>query len=230
MAYNFINDTQASTDGSTGTSMPASAIAVAQGNLLVFASRYANATAVTTTISDNVGGNVYVPIATYFNSVNGAGCAFFYALNSAAGNTTFTSNYSATCTNRAIYAGQYAGLTNLITANGQENESPGTGADAYTSGNVSVGSFPAMAWGFIAEIHNYNQAPAAGTGYTGRTPSWNESGATFFALAEDKRIIAPGNYAATFTVAEGSGRYVLIAVFQEVIQQQITSSGVFVTP
>jgi len=229
MAYSFISDTHGSASGSA-SSINAPAVAANPGSLLVIAARYVNATAQTVTMSDNVGGNVYNPIASYYNSPNTNGVSFFYALNSASGFVTYTANYTAACTNRAIYVGQYTGLTNLITSNGQENESPGTGADAYTSGPAPVGIVPAMMWGFIDPVHNFNITPSSGTGFTARSACWDFALGTNFALAEDERVIVTGNLPATFTVAEASGRYVFMAAFQEVIIQQIVSTGIFVTP
>lgn len=233
MPYAFVNDTQNSVDGVSAVNISAPAASIGASNVLVVAATYTNATAQTTTITDNLGTNVYVPMATVYIAANQVGVAFFYALNSTAGNTTITANFAASCTFRGIYAGQYSGITNLLTSTGQENESAGIGANANTSGNAPVAQVPAMAWGFCAPVHNFNVTPTSGTSplvYSGRTPSWNLGGASPFALAEDARVITTGNVAATFGVNEASGRYVFLAVFQEIIPQQLGATGIFVTP
>ena len=216
----FINDQSASSGSVNSSAISAPAININPGAWLTIATRYTNAAAQSVVMSDNAGGNSYVPLTTFYNATFGVGGAFFYVRSALGGNTIFTATFGAASNHLGIYVGQYTGLTALIGTQAQEEESPGTGANAYTSGNVTVGMLqvPALAWGFIVPVHNYNLVPAAGTSplaYTGRSLSWPFNTGTNNALAEDIRLTVPGNYPATFTVAENSGRFVLIAVFRE---------------
>ena len=217
MAYAFVNDVQGSVAGATSTTIVSPAMNVTVGNTLLVAVTYNNATQQSVTMSDSATGNTYVPLRTYYS--NPVGLAFFYVLDaSLTASTTFTATFGATSSFRGIYVAQYSGLGAFLTQTGQPEVNPGTGTDAYTSGTVNDSNVPAMAWGFVAPVANFNLQPSAGTNYTGRTPSWNLGTGTAFALAEDRRITTPGNIAATYTIAEASTRYVFVAIFPENLQ------------
>lgn len=92
-----------------------------------------------------------------------------------------------------IYEFDEMGASPLDVSNMNQQDNPGTGTDAVTSGTDTNTAQPAMLIGFTRSSSG-NNAPAAGTGF-GTGDAWSQN----FGRAEFKRITVTGSQAATFT-------------------------------
>jgi hypothetical protein len=216
MTYAFVqqnaNDNAASATTITVTLTPTA------GNLLVFAISADSADTTSIALSDNLGShNTFTQIGTDLVTGNSQRCAWWFAANCKGGATTFTATFSTGARFRTFYVAEYSGIaTSSPFLNGAraENDSPGTGTDAVSSGNANAASQPALAWGFCIDTSG-NTTPNAGTGYTARTGVWSTN--TCLGKPEDKRVTATGNVAATFTATTGTDTHATgIGVFAEV--------------
>lgn len=203
MAYAFVqqnaNDAAASVATITVTLTPTA------GNLLVFAITGDSADTSSIALSDNLGShNTFTQIGTDLVTTNAQRCAWWFAANCKGGATTFTATFSTSTRFRAIYVAEYSGIATaspLLNGARAENDSPGTTADAVTSGNANATSQPALVWGFSIDTSG-TTTPNAGTGFTSRTNVWSTN--TCLGRPEDKRVTATGNVAATFTATTGT--------------------------
>ncbi len=205
MTYAFVqqnaNDNAASAATITVTLTPTA------GNLLVFAVTGDSLDTTSIALSDSLGGggssNTFSQIGTDLVTANSQRCAWWYAPNCKGGATTFTATFSGGTRFRAIYVAEYSGIattTPFLNGARAENDAPGTGTDAVSSGVANATSQPALVWGFCIDTSG-STTPNAGTGFTSRTGVW--STATCLGRPEDERITATGNVAATFTATTG---------------------------
>lgn len=216
MAYAFIqqnaNDNAASAATITVTLTPTA------GNLLVFAISGDSLDTSSIALSDNLGThNTFTQISTDLVSLADQRCAWWFAANCKGGATTFTATFSTSTRFRTIYVAEYSGIATtspFLNGTRAENQVPGTGADAVSSGNANATSQPALVWGFSIDVTG-GTTPAAGTGYTSRAGVW--STATALGRPEDKRVTVTGNVAATFTATTGTDTHATgIGIFAEV--------------
>lgn len=202
MTYAFVqqnaNDNAATATTITVTLTPTAA------NLLVFCVSGDALDTTSIALSDNLGThNTFTQIGTDLVTSADQRCAWWFAANCKGGATTFTATYSASTRFRTIYVAEYSGIATSPFLNGARNEdaNPGTGTDAVTSTNANATSQPALVWGFCINI-NGGSTPNAGTGYTSRAGVWSTN--TCLGRSEDKRVVATGNVAATFTATTGT--------------------------
>ena len=224
MAYAFVQQ-NANDNAATATTITVTLTPTA-GNLLVFCVSGDALDTTSIALSDNLGAhNTFTQISTDLVSVADQRCAWWFAANCQGGATTFTATFSATTRFRTIYVAEYSGIaTSSPFLNGAraEQNGPGTGTDAVSSGNANATSQPALAWGFSINV-NGNSAPNAGTGYTARATVW--SSATCTGRPEDKRVTATGNVAATWTATTGTDPHSnAIGLFAEAASTPTVSS------
>jgi len=215
MAFAFVQQ-NANDSASTATTITVTLTPTA-GNLLVFALMGDSADTSSIALSDNLGShNTFTQIGTDIVSIDAQRCAFYFAANCKGGATTFTATFSASTRFRGIYVAEYSGVATsspFVNGTRAENDSPGTGTDAVSSGNANATSQPALVWGFCIDTSG-NTTPTAGTGFTSRTGVW--STADSLGRPEDKRVTATGNVAATFTATTGTDTHVsCIGIFAE---------------
>lgn len=215
MAYAFVQQNAADAASQVGTITVT--LTPTAGNLLVFCVTGDSLDFTTLTLSDNLGShNTFTQISTYLVTAGNQRCSWWYAENCKGGATTFTATYSSTTRFRTIYVAEYSGIAtsgSFLDGARAENNGPGTGTDAVSSGNANATLQPALVWGFSIDVDG-TSAPTAGTGFTSRTNVW--SSATCQARPEDKRVTATGNVAATFTATTGTdGHATGIGIFAE---------------
>lgn len=213
MAYAFIQQVENSGSGSPKTAN----ITPTVTNML-FCAIGADTTGATFGCSD--GTNTWTPCGVFDGTAIGAGIAlgFFYAKNCAGSAVTVSGSHTGGSIT-GVYVSEFSGLDTVapfIASAANAQNGPGAGTDAMTSGNANATSQPAVAIGFYFNSLGQNSGTeAAGTGYTGRTAVWapiGSGGTIVCARAEDKRVTATGNVAATFTATAGDAGNVFLTV------------------
>ena len=203
MAYAFVQQNAA--DNAASATTITVTLTPTAGNLLVFCVSGDSLDTTSIALSDNLGThNTFTQIGTDLVTAVDQRCAWWFAANCKGGATTFTATFSAATRFRTIYVAEYSGIatTNpFLNGARAENDNPGTGTDAVSSGNANATSQPALVWGFCIDV-NGSTTPNAGTGFTSRTGVWTT--ATCLGRPEDKRITTTGNVAATFTATTGT--------------------------
>lgn len=211
MAYAFVGEGQTeSTTSSTSVSVTYTPTA---GNLLVFFVSTGSVNQSVNSITDNLGvSNTYNALGSQlFDNVVNQQYAAFYAANCKGGSTTFTANWTSAASFNAIYVAEYSGIATLSPLIANTNviavASPGTSADAISTGAANATSQPALSWGACADASggaNVN----AGTGYTGHAAQG--TGSVWRMRGEDKRLIVTGNNSATFTAVTGTDEFTCV--------------------
>lgn len=221
MSYAFVQQVENSGSGS-----PKTVNITPTATNMLFAVVGADTTGASFGCSD--GTNTWTPCGVFDGSSIGAGIGLglFYA-KSVAGSAVTVSGSHTGGSITGIYVSEWSGLSTsapFIASAAFPQNGPGSTTDAVTSGNANASSQPAVAIGFYFNSLGQNSGTeAAGTGYTARTAVWapiGSGGTIVCARAEDKRVTATGNVAATFTATAGDGGNVFltaIALFAETV-------------
>lgn len=192
--------------GSAGavTSTAATGSAIGNGNVVCGVVFWHNTSGTLTSITDDKG-NTY----TIVDKIQDAGGgnffnASFYLTNITNGPSTITANLNSSTTGAQITWDEYSGLSSgasLDGHNGQSQNSPGTGADAISSGSFATAFNGDLIW---AGGYAGNQITGAGTGFALRLNGVSSNGIVFL-FTEDKTQSAAGSVAGTATdTAHGS--------------------------
>jgi hypothetical protein len=224
VAYAFVQQNAA--DNAASATTITVTLTPTAGNLLVFCVSGDSLDTTSIALSDNLGThNTFTQIGTDLVTAVDQRCAWWFAANCKGGATTFTATFSAATRFRTIYVAEYSGIatTNpFLNGARAENDNPGTGTDAVSSGNANATSQPALVWGFCIDV-NGSTTPTAGTGFTSRTGVW--STATCLGRPEDKRVTTTGNVAATFTATTGTDAHGTgIGIFAEAVATPTVAS------
>jgi hypothetical protein len=194
--YQYVEHQHNST-GSSVTSLAAGAFDanVIVGQTIVVFVRIIGGTEKDITVSDSQG-NTYTRV-----SPAGAQFAHTYiAPVTSAGADDVTASWAGG-TQAAIVAEVFSGLDAFDGYSLNTQASPGAGADAITSGNITPGEQPAVLIGLSQNTAGAGgTAPNAGTGFTSRGAVWDFEGLIDpIARLEDRRLTATDAVAATFT-------------------------------
>ena len=105
----------------------------------------------------------------------------------------------------AMWIKEIGGVTATAyqTSGGQTQNSPGTGANAITTGNVTPTSQPALLSALCINDTGTTPPASAGTGFTSGTTGMSSS-----AVSESMRLTSTSAVAATFTDATNGGGYI----------------------
>jgi hypothetical protein len=169
-------------------------ITVTAGSSIIVWVQITSPTATTTGVSDTLNGSYGAFKDTVTVDVNNHVTSWNID-NTAGGANTVTVTFSASL-GYLMYVVEVGGTTGLIGHTGQLQTSPGTGADAISSGTASASSAPALIVGF-SQDQTFTTVIAAGTGFT-------SAGSSFGAMIESMRVTVSGSYAATYTASDGS--------------------------
>lgn len=145
-----------------------------------------------------------------FDNVNNVWVQVFVLENANAGThvITGTIDASAACFLKVVEVGA-SGAGAFSGANSLQQTSPGTGADALSSGTVTVtGAATLIAMSTDSASVNTADEPAAGTGFTSRD---NNANGTIGAWRLESKAVA-ADAAGTFTANTGTDRFVTAAV------------------
>jgi len=214
MAYAFVQKGF----GEFGTNTLTWTGATTAGNLLVIAFiKGLNASEFVSSIAGNV--NTIQSWATAVGSLNNINCKIVTGSGNATnfgsatlvylpgsanlgGDTTHTFTLSGDQGGNMFIAGmEFSGIAStspFINYNFGAQTNPGTGADAITSGGVTVGTVPALLAGF-GYFLNEPAGTLTGTGFSGRSIDPTNR----FMWGEDQRITSASSPAATFTESSG---------------------------
>jgi len=163
--------------------------------------------------------NTYTLRQTAVDSSGNRKLSAFTAPNSAGGACTVTMTLGSTQVIRPLYLIEVGGATASSYDTGTHNDqtSPGTGANAVTSGNATNTNQPALIVAASMALFNTN-APAAGSGFTGQTAAWgNASGSGSGLMVESQRITTTTAVAATFTAATNVEHVTLMLILDELV-------------
>lgn len=211
MAYVWGTSANAANNAS-GTSLTGSVTYAAHDRAQVWQT-YGSATRIVESCSD--GTNTYAYVTTLSDATNGQSWALFECLDTAAGTFTITFGLASAAGARGLAAFHQSGLANSGSLQNiqQVQASPGTGANALTSTNLTPASQPGMLLG-LAMDDSTNGAISAGGTFTdeGALGNWDTAFVTS-SRAEDKRLILTAAVAATFTASAGTDRYAAWAIF-----------------
>ena len=159
----------------------------------------------TATVADTLG-NTYTQVGSYLTEAGSRRMAMFSGIITTGGSTTITATLSVTQPNRGISVTTYSGLdTNVAQASNSGNQtSPGTGADAVTTGNMTPTGQPAILFAIGRDLTG-GGALNAGTGFTsqGTQTNWDTNDGETSRI-EDKRLTSTSAVAGTFTAAGGT--------------------------
>lgn len=189
-------------DGSALTSYPWNPLAapVGSGHAVVGVIAFGGSGTLTSVTDDK--SNIYNHSGiTIFSSNN---CYTFWLGNITNGPQTITVNVTS---NGSTFRGICAEYSGAVAASdprdgiaSQGQTTPGTGANAITSGTITTSHPNAVIWGGTLALSFQAQA-AAGTGFTSRA----DAGVSQGIWSEDKAFASAGSTAATFTQAGGDG-------------------------
>jgi hypothetical protein len=147
---------------------------------------------------------------------NGQASQVFYKENASSGSHTATATFSALIANRRIRYFELSGLatsSSLDQATGQSQATPGTGANAVSSGASSATTNANdFVMGFSQDTTQVNPGTGtvtAGTGYT-------ISGSNIILSAESKNVSSTGAQTATFTQSVNNSRTTHVIAFKQV--------------
>lgn len=168
-------------------------------------------TSLTPTVSD---GTSYTLDRYVRDNTNGQSTGSHYLASSAGGNLTITISFGGSTTffgGIACYATSDVGGPTLFDATGQNQNAPGTGTDAITSGTVASSPANCLALGYTMDTSNGapGATPTAGTGFTNRNTTTNNQ------TLESGVIAAGGSVAATFTYGTNDSRNTHVMILQE---------------
>lgn len=153
-------------------------------------------------LTDTAGSNdSWIEVDTSFwSNVYYFGARVFYLPNTASGTANIQATFGGASINRTILVYEFSGLATsdvLLASLFNQQDAPGTGSNAITSGLLGVLSTqPAMIFGISINVSPGN-APTAGTGFTSL-----DSQVTYD-RAEYRAVTATDSVAATFTAASG---------------------------
>jgi hypothetical protein len=198
-----------------GTALTQSRTYGAGERVLVWA-RWITVGGATPSVTD--GTNTYTQIGTTLSDVanTGSDYAVFECKNTASGTFTVSFNLSLASTFRAMGIARYSGLDTSVNGVGarQAQASPGTGADAVSSTNLTPGSQPGVLVGFGYDDGGGGAVSAGTTGFTSRgTMSNMDTAFGTTSRVEDKAITSTSAVAATFTGTIGTDNYIAFAVY-----------------
>lgn len=221
MAYAFVN--QGSTYSAGAAASRTVVYSPTAGNLIVVGVSADSLDTSSFTVDDSGKGNTFNQISTSITSGNSQINAAYYVENCLGGSTTFRVRYAptpGTSTARfgGLYVAEYSGIAtsgSFLNGARAENNNPGAGAGAISSGVANATSQPALVWGFCVDCSGTSNPTAdTGAGFTGHTAVWLVGDLT--ALGEDRRVTATGNVAATFTAGTGGDDFVsFVGIFLE---------------
>lgn len=206
MSDNFVQKSSG-----TGTTTAAVTLnSVVAGNAIWAVFINGQNSAATLSVSDGQGAytalNSSVSDAT--DNVTGQG---FLLLNANAGTHTITgtTNSGQACEIHVMEIGTTAGLSALAGSNSASQTNPGTGANAVSSGSMTISAAATVA-GFSTDSHSTNPTdePAVGTGFTTRD---NGASTTIGAFRHESGAFAT-NQAATFTAITGTDTFLTFGV------------------
>lgn len=211
MAYAFIQQVQVEGTGAVGSINVT--LTPTAGNHLVVVAYSASGPSTSITISDGV--NTYNTLASNTNAANYG--AIYDAQNVAGGSTTITATTVGGGYMRGLYVREDSGLAGgYITGTGVAalQAAPGTGANAVTTGAITINTVPCALIGFSIATSGASNNPLVGTGFTGRTAVWTTANGS---LPEDERLTVSSSPAATWTAQSGGLTYLsFAAAFAEV--------------
>lgn len=173
-----------------------------------------------TTVNNNVtindGVSTFLRVLNSTDAGQGFGFASFITLSTFAGSRTLTVTFPAGRTNRSIRVEEHTGLDTYIGAIGPNAQaSPGTGANALTSGNINITDQPARLIAVSANWGAGSPPPTAGTGSNNNGTAFDYGGD--YARFTDRRITATGTTAATFTAGVNALHYTAAIAVTEIV-------------
>lgn len=206
MAYSIgtIRDGLNFSGSSVGSIATSATVTVANGGW-IFAWVYYFAAAVTVTVSDGTNSLTELPGGSPINVSNSRLQCFarYYATG---GTFTITASFSSNVPYPFIVAAPVSGLvsTALVAAqcSGATQSSPGTGADAVTTGNATPQAQPAMQLA-LSVNDGSSDAPNAGTGFTNQG-AYVDDGTGPYTRVESRTLSALTAVASTFTAVVNS--------------------------
>lgn len=222
MAYSVIQSPAENSVDNTNLSSIVNAVfgsSVTAANALLVFVGYGAASARTVALTR--GSDVFTQCGTgIYNGGFSFGLRAFVCDNAGAGTTAVSCAFSGgggTVDSPAIAAIELSGIAltpNAATPGSAEQDSPGTGANALTSGNTgALSAQPAAVFGICWDfLGGTPTAPTAGTGFTGLTPVWEYGTATSAARIEHKRVTATTAVPATYTAVVGGDSYLMLTV------------------
>lgn len=204
----FVQGDWDQSSGSSTTHQYASGMTVSNGNAIVIAVRW-NSGTITSTVADNLGNTYNSCHGPTNNNDNDLRLQIFVAHNiTGGGSYTPTVTFSSAVTERAMAFHEVSGVATASPCDGagasQAQDSPGTGANAISSGNATTTTNGAYIFGAVVTDGSIGAADTvAGTGFTIR-PNTTTSCCGSNTIATESQVqVASGNIAATFTHSSG---------------------------
>ncbi len=201
--------------GSSGTIAVTFTSNVTAGNLICGMASWGSGTGSVSSVTDSLG-NTYTVVDTVHNATDGVSAATFYAKNITGGACTVTVTFDTTYDFRTVAVHEASGLDTtapLDVHTGQAQTTPGTGANAVTSGAVTTTAAGDYIFGATTNTGGSDDTPVtAGTGYTIRE---NTAFSNFVQTATESQVQgSAGSIAATFTHAVAVSRISFILTFK----------------
>lgn len=185
------------------------ASAITAGSSLHIFGSCANAGTPTMSCADSLNGSYGAFLDSINSTVGGQINNHWKFDNAAGGITTVTITFSASITFRLIWAREIGQSGGYLTHAGQEQNLPGSGANAVSSGNATPSSQPGLISAMVQEVVGAGTGYSAGTGFTAGITGWGSTG-----LSESLRFTTTSAQAATFTDSNGAtGNSITLAAF-----------------
>lgn len=227
MAGLFVQQRQGSNVASS-TTLVSGSTTITAGNALALIVCYTGAT---TTVTPGTTYGTFVEDVSLQHAAAGGVGMHVFTCDSAIGITgQLTITWGAAVTRRGLYIVEMSGIDHYLGGVFPAYQaSPGTGADAVTSGNYNVISPPVyllgLGWDSTGGGAGINVGAAAAANYTSQGTGWLMGDATFNARLMDARAIASGNIAASFTAVTGTDTFAALELaFAESIASSVLMS------
>lgn len=214
MAGSIVQNIVVDNADTTSTTVAATINGVAAGNTLVVQVGWDDPPGTTTcTVSDGTAHTSLV--AKQREATNNQAGQLFYRFNVAANNYTVTATFSTTSDSRRIQVLEISGVTTTDPkdqATGQPQTTPGTTADAVSSGATSATT---NAKTFVVGLSQDVSQLAPGTGTVTAGTGFTINGSGIILPAESKSVTVTGAQTATLTQSVNNSRITFVAALIE---------------
>lgn len=148
--------------------------------------------------------------------------ATFYYANTTGGADTVTVTFAGAITYASLQCSEYSGVAtssplDKFASNSQTT--PGTGANAVTSGSVTTTTDGQLIVGWSTALTVGAGTTSAGTGFTGRTNVFGDT------LCEDQVQTSAGGIAATFTTTSATSNFITLITTYKAPAATVPSYG-----
>lgn len=191
-------------------------IPVLAGSTIVAYTTNDTGVAGTASVADNVNGAYPAALQTLNDAGNASRLQVFVFENAAAGATTVTVTWTGSVGARGIHIREVIGVpaASVDQSAGQNQATPGLGADAVTSGATpTLATTSSIALGMCSNSSGTN-TPDVGAGFTSDGDVWSFFGSPHIGRPESRLVTGTTGVAATYTARANDAHQTIVVVLK----------------